>query len=830
MTLTSRPTPPSAADSVSPAEFMHFQRTPLARALQGALICLSLGVALGLDGRVAQAQASATSAPAAESNSYSIPAGPLDAAVLHFAREAGINLTYDAALLQGHYSPGLSGRYDAEAGLAALLAGSGIEAQARAGGGYALRPIRQMERGHTQMLDAVTVQGVADGTTDGTGSYTATGPSRTATGLEMTLRETPQSVTVMTRQRMDDFKLETLADVMEQTPGVTVTRQNDMATFNVRGSKVNLQTDGNRRYSNGWGWNSHIVHSFDDMAEIDRIEVLKGSSGLINGDGAYGATVNLIRKRPTREFQASVTAGAGSWDTYRADADVSGPLNADASLRGRLVAARRDAKTFNGKDTDSSMVYGTLEYDLTPDTVLSAGLTWREREVRGAGGTTPIQGFDGKGNAVPLMPRDFNIGADWAGYRQNSLNAFARLEHRFANGWTGKLQVAHEGIQTPNMRIGSLRYAVPVTAQYGLYKDIKSRDQSVMLDLQGPFELFGQEHQLLFGVGASRHRTTLLRSSQPDEVLSGADFSQGGSIVPQPADNQDYSDDYFSNDRWYAYTAGRFSLADPVKLIVGARVTDYRQKDVTDVGWYNYDLHEKAVVTPYAGLVIDVAQDVSVYASYASIFQAQSAKDIDDRTLDPEEGITYEVGAKGEFFDRRLNASASYFWMRTDNTAEVAGMNVRGEEYYTAVSGAIRKGYELELSGEVVRGWQVQGSYVQNSSDLNSASTTPKHQFKLGTTYQFGESSLRGLTVGAATRWQSAISVQRGTAELRQEAYWLLDLMARYQVNDRLSIHANLNNALDKKYFAGVTNFNAQGLFYTWGAPRSINVSMRYEF
>jgi outer membrane receptor for ferric coprogen and ferric-rhodotorulic acid len=117
-----------------------------------------------------------------------------------------------------------------------------------------------------------------------------------------------------------------------------------------------------------------------------------------------------------------------------------------------------------------------------------------------------------------------------------------------------------------------------------------------------------------------------------------------------------------------------------------------------------------------------------------------------------------------------------------------------------------------------------------NSSTLDSSSTTPKYQFKLGTTYQFRDSALQGLTVGAATRWQSDISTSRGATTLRQDAYWLVDLMARYQVDRHWSVAANVNNALDKRYFAGVTNFNAQGLFYTWGAPRSLNLSARYDF
>ena len=104
------------------------------------------------------------------------------------------------------------------------------------------------------------------------------------------------------------------------------------------------------------------------------------------------------------------------------------------------------------------------------------------------------------------------------------------------------------------------------------------------------------------------------------------------------------------------------------------------------------------------------------------------------RTLPPEAGKPDEVGAKGAFFDQRLNASTASFWMKTDNTAETVGQTPGGETISPAVSGATRRGWELELSGELARGWQAQGGLVMHSSTLGTASTTPPYQFKLGTT------------------------------------------------------------------------------------------------
>ena len=827
-----------ASTTHSPAPRFALRPTAAFTAALASALLAGLGATTSLP---AQAQAT----QASRATAYNIPAGPLEPALTAFAKASGVLLAYTPDLVQGRSSPGLQGNHTPPQALAALLAGTGLAAVVAENGTYTLRrtpapaagtPAPGPAAGSASLGEVrVTAQAQPnDGTTEGTGSYTAAGPSGAATGLNLSLRETPQSLTIMSRQRMDDFHVETLSDALEQTPGVTVSRQSDMTTFNVRGSSVNLKIDGNRLLSSGWGWNSHIMYSLDDLAEIDRVEVLKGSSGLVNGDGDYGGTVNLVRKRPTREFQASAQAGVGSWNSYRGDADISGPLNAAGTLRGRLVVAAKDADAFRDRQhSRNTTLYGTVEADLAPDTVLGAGLTYKQRSLQGATGTTPIQAFSGDGVAVPRMPRSFRIGATWAGYDQESLGLFARLEHRFNGGWTARLQVARDTVETPDMRIGYLRYALPGQLQYNRYTDIDDRNDSISLDVQGPFQLLGRTHELLLGAGSTRARTTLLRGSGGSATLAaaGITYAGGGADIAEPDwTRMAYSNDLFSRKNRYLYAAGRFHLADPVKLIAGARVSDYDQKDVTDIGWYNYRMRERGVATPYAGLVVDVAPDISVYGSYASIFQPQSAKDAAERTLPPEEGTTYEIGAKGEFFNKRLNASIAYFWMRTENTAEEVGLNANGDSIYRAVNSATRRGYELELSGELARGWQAQGSYVMNSSNLGSASTTPRHQFKLGTTYRIASGAAQGLTVGASTRWQSAISTSRGTAVLGQNAYWLLDLMARYEINRQLSVTANIHNALDKQYFSGVTNFAAQGLFYTWGAPRSFNLNMRYTF
>lgn len=188
------------------------RHTPIALALFAACACLG---SMPDDARAQSSQAA---------RSHDIPAGPLDQTLNRFAAEAGILLTIDASLTAGKQSPGLKGSASPAQGLQQLLQGTGLEA-VQGDKGWQLRRIPAPVSGETTLAPVtVSVQAERNGITEGSGSYTATGPSGTATGLALSLRETPQSITVMTRQRMDDFKLETLTDVLEQAPGVTVSR------------------------------------------------------------------------------------------------------------------------------------------------------------------------------------------------------------------------------------------------------------------------------------------------------------------------------------------------------------------------------------------------------------------------------------------------------------------------------------------------------------------------------------------------------------------------------------------------------------------------------
>ena len=283
------------------------------------------------------------------------------------------------------------------------------------------------------------------------------------------------------------------------------------------------------------------------------------------------------------------------------------------------------------------------------------------------------------------------------------------------------------------------------------------------------------------------------------------------------------------------YSALRFSLADPLKLIVGGRYSTWKTDSVGFAGG-NKQAFDKDAFTPYAGLLYDINENYTAYVSYTGIFNPQSYQDRNGSWLDPLEGKAYEAGVKGEFLEGRLNASAAVFQMNQDNVAQIdPGQFVPGtiNQAYRAGQGTRSRGFDLEMSGEVSPGWNVAAGYshwTARDGDGNGIQTDqPRSLVRLFTTYQLPGSWNR-LTVGGGVNWQSSIytlaSGPNGQERVGQGSYALTNLMARYKFDRSLSAQLNVNNLFDRKYYSQVGFYN-QG---AWGAGRSATLTVRYQY
>lgn len=802
-------------------------RRPVVSALRAALLGLALAGPLTLAlSQPAHAQSAALA-------KYQIPAGPLGAALTSFAAAANITLSFAAEQTRDLRTAGLNGEYTPAAGLARILAGSGLEAVHRGDGNYVLRAAEKTEANKAgsgdTLLDSVLVTANQLGEiTEGSGSYTP-GTIATATRLVLTPRETPQSISVVTRQEMNDFNLTSIDAVMSHTPGVSiVTYDSERTEYYARGFAIqNFQYDGipmlrDSSYSAG--------NTLTDMAIYDRVEVLKGATGLLTGSGDPGATINLIRKKPTKKFQGEVSLGAGTWDTHRTQLDLSGALNPAGSLRGRAVAAHQDKQSqLDGYQRKTATFYGILEADLSPSTLLTVGADYQDNTpTRSTWGGIPIYNSNGAFND---MPRSFNNGANWSSWKQYTRTTFATLEHSFANDWLVKAQFNHQ-INGYNAPLGAAAGGTepnPATGSGISTWESKYVGKTVAnafdVYASGPFQLLGRKHELVVGGSASK-RTWTNRGYWTNGHKVADYYGWNGNISEPNWDNLPAANKFSNREVTREnglYATARFNLRDDLKLIAGSRVLNYE----------NATLKKSGVIVPYLGAVYDLNDRYSLYASYTSIYRPQSEQDSNGKTLEPLEGVNYETGIKGSFFNGRLNASAAYFRLNQDNYANATGaLTPSGGTAYEAIDGVRTKGFEAEISGQVTPQWQIHAGFnhkISRRQGEKVATLTPENQFSLSSTYK--PDFVPGLSIGGGGRWQdqtwgNVSHSTLGTIKHTVASYWLLDAMASYQVDQNLSVNLNVNNLLDKKYYTIFSWYST----YTWGEGRNTMLTLKYKF
>lgn len=799
------------------------QPTPLARQLRKAFPLAFISLVLGISLPAAPTYAQNTNTNAsAEQN---IAPGPLSPALSQFAGGMGITLFSDPNLTEGLSTPGLQGRYSVEDGFARLLAGSGLKAVGVGNKVYRLEKMPQ----DAALLSAVTVSGQAgqDGTTEGTGSYTQIGPSSTATGLGLSLRETPQSISVVTRQQMDDQNLLSLGETAKYVTGInTSTSDIERTDIHSRGFHVdNYQYDGVPTHHG----NDFFGASTFDSTVYDRIEFVRGATGLMTGAGNPGAAINLVRKRAySKTLTGSASLAVGSWRHKRGSVDLSTPLDSEGNIRARVAATLDHHGTYIERyKTHNRALLATVEADLGPATTLRVGVDYQAKRPRDVDwGGLPM--FFSNGSPSE-WPRDFNAGADWTYWNTTNTTYYAGLEHQFENRWQLKANVNRLERDFESKLLYLLGQANATTglgiSPFANYARQDFTQNNGSLQVSGPFSLLGQEHEATFGLTSSR--SVLNYGNHPNSAQPIGDiFAWDGSYSePIWGDYRQLGHDVTTQTGLYG--ALRASLSDSLKLIVGARQTYWKTTSQTAVRKHNE-------LTPYAGLVLDLNENYSIYASYTDIFQPQDYRDVSGAYLDPVTGKSYETGIKGEFLGGKLNASLAIFRIDQDNVAVLDnGRLIAGttQNAYRPAKGVSSKGFEAEISGELMTGLNLTGGFsrtmARNADGSLLSPSTPQNLFHVFMTYR-PSGAWNNLTVGAGVQWQSHIyqtaTLASGEARRDESSYALVNLMAAYRFTPNLSAQLNINNLLDKRYV------NFAGTYITYGEPRSTMLTMKYQF
>ncbi|MCS3847004.1 outer membrane receptor for ferric coprogen and ferric-rhodotorulic acid [Xanthomonas campestris] len=657
------------------------------------------------------------------------------------------------------------------------------------------------------------------------------------TRMNLSLREIPQSVTVITRDRMDDQNLQSITDVLNNVTGISVAQSDsERLEFYARGFYIdNYQFDGIPAYmEQAWSYGDSAL----DVALYDRVEVVRGATGLLTGSGNPSASINLVRKHAvSRDFTGTVSVGGGDFNKTRSVADVTVPLSPEGTVRARVVGVYQDGESdmdrYNLRKKIGSAI---IDADLTDSTLLSVGYEYQKKESDDVTwGGFPLFFSDG---TRTNYDRSFNPAADWTFWDTRLQRTFASLQQGFDNGWTLKANVSHEKTEAANHLFypfytifGFDRATgggvVPYSGNYLTERKADGAD----VYAEGPFQLFGREHQLV--AGASYNRREFTNNGTFDFPAPLDTYFGWNGAYPEPNWSPRTVQSTGTIKQKAAYVAGRFSLADPLTLLVGARYTDWQ----IDGG--NFDAAQGLVpfsdtqteVTPYAGLVYDINDVWSTYVSYTEIFNPQTLRDANGGYLDPLTGKGYEAGVKAAWFDDKLNASLAVFRIEQDNLGVATGGFVPGssESAYEAANGVVSEGFDFEISGRVTAGWNTTfgASHYTARDDSGTSINTqlPRTTLKLFNSYT-PQGAWSDLTVGGGVNWQNrSYYVDPVYGAFQQSAYALVSAFARYRLSPQFSVQLNVDNLLDKRYYA---QFN--GGYGAWGASRNGMLTFNYTF
>ncbi|MFW2612665.1 TonB-dependent siderophore receptor [Aliarcobacter butzleri] len=679
---------------------------------------------------------------------------------------------------------------------------------------------------NTTVLEEIKVSEnnlILNSVTEETGSYT-TGATSTATKLDLSLRETPQSVLVFTRQRLEDQNITSYQELLSKTPGVTLNKWDERVYPTARGFTIDYNLyDGMPTYSIAdYGAND------TDLIIFDRVEIVKGANGLMTGAGNPALGLNYIRKHAnSKEFKGTIDLSAGSWDNYTSSADVQTPLNSDGSVRARFVAKHEDKKSYmDNYEKQTDVFYGVVDMDLTDTTYLSLGASYENIQRDGVRwGGLPAFYTDG---SRTNFSRSKTVSDDWTYWDNKTTSYFADLKQYIYDDISINASYSN---RTMDSKTAIAYYFGTVNKMtnnadgflYDYVSDAKEEENNLNLYASIPFELAKLDHEIITGFGYNKYDFKKNNFAGTGYIsASSLNFSNINIDNPQLSANTPTLELPSKTIQKGYYLAGRFSLMEDLKLISGIRVSSWEYQAKNGNGNREFDDE----ITPYAGLVYDIDKNHSIYVSYTSIFKPTDRQDKDNNYLDPAEGKSYETGIKGEYFDGRLNTSLSIF--RIEQTGfEDTGIPIASNPLKNAferIDGVVSKGFELGVQGNLTDDFSLDfglANFEAENPDGSKFNTDSSRT----TANLWAKYTISNYRFGAGLNYKSKFYTGSGANKITQDEFITTDLMAGYKINKNLDLQLNINNVFDEKYYEGI---GANSMVY--GDPRNFTLGMKYTF
>ncbi|RRV71606.1 TonB-dependent siderophore receptor [Stutzerimonas stutzeri] len=830
----------------------------LALGIRAALLCLPLA-------SVVPGAAMAQSATQQVVRSYDIPAGPLSSALSRFAGEAGVLLSVDGSLLQGLDSNGLQGQYGVDDGFAALLQGSGLQAVRDSQGNYSLA--RRSAQTDAVELQPMTVEGFALGNALGSmEGYNAT-HSSVATKTSMPLVRTSQSVSVVTREQIEDQGSQTISEAIRYAPGVVTnpygaTKRYDyvaMRGFN-DGSVDNIIVDGLKSMSDAGTFSSLQV----DPYFVERIDVLKGPSSVLYGRSNPGGLVALTTKRPQFEARRSVQLSAGSNDYKSIGFDFTGPLT--DSVAYRLVGIAKDANSqFDHVEETRYTLMPSVAINFSEDTSLNLYAYLQSDPQSGYHGGLPASGTlypHTNGQRISDSFFEGEPGLDTAKRDQQMFGY--EFQHRLNDVWSVRQNFRYLDSEHSQEQIYAWGYDnfdpypgyVPRPNElYRQYTGAEEALHSWIIDnmVQAEFMTGSAIHTLVMGLDYQRIKNVVdWAYGQPsnidpfnpsygnDEVAYFPPFDLY-SYLRRKEQTGAYIQDLIEVGRWNLSLGLRkdwFEVSETNRLDEFSSVTGLLSRASGTENSLN-----DSKLTGRAGVLYQFDNGIAPYISYSESFNPSTYSDAAGSLIDPSEGKQWELGMKYQPTGTDDFYTVSLFHISQENVATKQA----SEDFYRNAGEVESQGVELEGRVHLTENLRVLGSYTYTEVEYtkpyfnraadnitrnvkgNTPAQTPEHMASLWADYRFTAGGLAGLSAGLGVRYMGK-SWADAENTVHVPSYTLYDASLSYDLGQvgmkGTEVRLNANNLTDESYVASCGSLN----FCYYGAERSVTATISHEF
>jgi iron complex outermembrane receptor protein len=675
------------------------------------------------------------------------------------------------------------------------------------------------------------------------GEVVVTGQKQAYRG-DTPLQELPQSVQVLTGDLLKQVDITRLDDALDIVSGVA--RQNNFGglwdAYAIRGFA------GDENVPSGF-----LINGFNggrgfagprDLSDVDHIEVVKGPASALFGRGEPGGTVNIITKKPLFDEKGSLTVSGSRYQTYRGEADFTGPIT--QSIAGRINGAYENAHSF--RDTITSK-----KYVVTPSVLARFGdhtsLLYEVEVVRqeipfdrgvvarnGVLGIIPISTFLGEPGNGPTIVR--------------ALSNQVGLQHDFNSDWTvlvgfGSLVTSLKGT-AEDPELGASRNPFlqggDILSRRRISRDYHGTDLVPRAEVSGRFETGSLVHHILVGADyddfkldkvQGRYRPPAVTPTSTLAQLNGIDvFDPVYGILPPLSP---FVSQLEKDQAWGIYAHDHIDLTEQWKLHVGVRYDDFRQS-LEDRLASTVSHQSVTATSPDVGLVYEPIKLVTVYASYGKGFRPNTGADVHGVAFAPETTKSYEIGTKFETPGKRLTGTIAFF--KTDKTNVLTADPVNAG-FSLAVGAAQSKGAEVDVTAHLPLDLRVMVSYAYVDAFISKSLLDPDFARPLaagtplinvpahsGNVLLFRDISLgeRLLSIGGGVNYVDKRLGETGTT-FYLPSYTLVKLFGSFEVTEKLKLWAEVNNLFDKVYYP---NSYAQ-LWITPGTPRTWTVRGTYS-